>query len=83
MKDRAYYSPVLICDFCNTELVHIVFLLELFYAAAAIYKFLLTGKERMALRANIKTNFVLGGLCHKCVATSACYLAVLVLGMDT
>lgn len=64
-------------------LVHVVFVLKLFYTAAAMCEFLLTCEERMALRANVKSHLRLCGLCHECVAASTCYFAVYIFRMNS
>ena len=68
--------------FLCLSLFETVFLLELFYTAAAVDELLLTGEERMAFRAYIQTNFRLIRLCHKSITASASYLAVHIFRMD-
>ena len=64
-------------------LADVVLLLELFDTAAAVYELLLSGEERVALRAYVQPDLRLVGLCHKCVSTGASNLAVHIFGMDS
>ena len=65
------------------QLVEIELLLKLIYAAACIYKLLLTGEERMAFRTNINLNVILNGLGNIFCATSTLDGSGLVIGMYT
>ena len=56
---------------------------ELVNTSAGIYEFLLTGKERMALRADVYTNVAaLGGTGNERFSASADNLGFLIAGMD-
>ena len=64
-------------------LADVVLLLELFDTAAAVYELLLSGEERMALRAYVEPDLRLVGLGHEGVSAGTSYLAVHIFGMNS
>ena len=56
--------------------------LETVYAPACIHQFLLSGKKRMALGADVNFEFLLRRACFKGLAADAAYDSLAVLGMD-
>lgn len=67
---------------CSNILL-LVTLVEFLDATAGSNIALTTRKERMALRANINMNFLLGGACRKSVATATDYRALTKFRMNT
>ena len=65
------------------KLVEIELLLKLIYSTASVNELLLTGKERMAFRANINLNVILNGLGNIFCATSTLNSCSVVFGMET
>ena len=64
--------------FCCSKLFDVELLLELINTTAGINELLLTGEERMALRADINAKIVLCGSCNESFAASAlnCYFLI-------
>ena len=63
-------------------LVQIETLLEAINTSAGIYQLLLTGEERVTLRANVNDDVLLGRASLNDVATSATNGRLLIIGMD-
>ena len=59
-----------------------VFLFEFIYATACIDELLLTGKERMAARANLNTKILLNGAGFERIAASASNSRKLIIRMN-
>ena len=64
-------------------LFNAVFLVELLNTSIGSCSLLLTGVERMALRANFYVDFRLCGAGHESIAAVAGYSCLIVLGMDS
>ena len=64
-------------------LIQVVLVLEFFNTSASVSEFLLTCKEWMARWANVRSDFFIDGLCHKCVTACASYFTFLVVRMDS
>ena len=62
--------------------MHTVTLLESLNTSAGINELLLTGKERMTLRAYIYTEICLCGACFYNITASACNLCLFIFGMN-
>jgi hypothetical protein len=60
-----------------------ILLLEAFNATRRINQLLLTGKERMAVRADFDVNLLLGRTCRPGCAAGANDVTFLIFGMDT
>jgi len=67
----------------SSWLVDIVLVLELFNTSASVNELLLTCKERVALWANVKSDFFLEWLCNEWVAACASYFTFLIIWMDS
>lgn len=78
---RSGFGFAVCCRSC--ALFQAELLLELFYTAATVDEFLLTGEERVAGRADVQSDFILGGQGSEFITASASNLAFLVVGMDT
>ena len=63
-------------------LVQIEALLEAINTSAGIYQLLLTGEERVTLRANVNDDVLLGGASLNDIAASATNGRLLIIGMD-
>ena len=61
----------------------VVLVLELFDTSATVCKLLLTGEERMTLRANVHSHLGVVGQCHKCITTCASNFTFLIIRMDS
>ena len=70
-------------SFPGGSLVQVVLGLELFHTSASVSELLLSCKEWMARWANVRSDFFLYGLCHKCVTACASYFTFLVVRMDS
>ena len=81
-KKTAQVSGFLI-SFPGGSLVQVVLGLELFHTSASVSELLLSCKEWMARWANVRSDFFLYGLCHKCVTACASYFTFLVVRMDS
>ena len=81
-KKTAQVSGFLI-SFPSGSLVQVVLGLELFHTSASVSELLLSCKEWMARWANVRSDFFLYGLCHKCVTACASYFTFLVVRMDS
>ena len=81
-KKTAQVSGFLI-SFPGGSLVQVVLGLELFHTSASVSELLLSCKEWMARWANVRSDFFLYGLCHKCVTACASYFTFLIFRMDS
>ena len=74
-----------VCSFLISILLVVksVTLVEAIYTSAGVYKLLLAGEERVALRANIDLHIALGGSCLYDISASAGDGCVNIVRMNT
>ena len=79
MKKERYYQPLLSLQ-CDALVLHIVASFESLYSSAGIHYPPLTGKERMALAAQLNLQCLLGGAGGKGVAAGTDHLGIFMVG---